>query len=85
MNSFVLVAYGCLAASRTLLQELLACLSFTLDSEDLFGWYKQKKRFLWALAAAQAAENHGDEWGLPDTYDEGYIHQFQPAPTHKIH
>ena len=21
----------------------------------------------------------------PDTYDEGYMHQFQPKPTHKIH
>ena len=21
---------------------------------------------------------------LPDTYDELYIHQFQPEPTHKI-
>ena len=43
MNSFVLVAYASLAASRTLLQRLLACLNFTLDSEDLFCWYKQKK------------------------------------------
>ena len=36
MDSFVLVAYASLAASRTLLQRLLACLNFTLDSEDLF-------------------------------------------------
>ena len=36
MGSFVLVAYANLAASRTLLQRLLACLNFTLDSEDLF-------------------------------------------------
>ena len=35
MNSFVLLAYASLAASRTLLQQLLACLNFTLDSEDL--------------------------------------------------
>ena len=35
MDSFVLVAYASLAASRTLLQRLLACLNFTLDSEDL--------------------------------------------------
>ena len=21
----------------------------------------------------------------PDIYDEGYIHQFQPEPTYKIH
>ena len=36
MDSFVLVAYASLAASGTLLQQLLACLNFTLDSEDLF-------------------------------------------------
>ena len=43
MDSFVLLAYASLAASRTLLQRLLACLNFTLDSEDLFCWYKRKK------------------------------------------
>ena len=36
MDSFVLVAYASLAASRTLLERYLACLNFTLDSEDLF-------------------------------------------------
>ena len=46
MDSFVLVAYASLAASRTILQRLLACLNFTLDSEDLFCWYKRKKWFL---------------------------------------
>ena len=64
MDSFVLVAYANSATSRTLLKRLLACLNFTLDSEDLFCWYKRKKWFLWTMAAAQAAENHGDEWGL---------------------
>ena len=43
MDSFVLVAYASLAASRTLLQRLPVCLNFALDSEDLFCWYKQKK------------------------------------------
>ena len=43
IDSFVLVAYASLAASRTLLQRLLACLNFTLDSEDLCCWYKRKK------------------------------------------
>ena len=38
MDSFVLVAYASLAASRTILHQLLACLNFTLDSEDLFCW-----------------------------------------------
>ena len=36
----VLVAYASLAASRTLLQQFLACLNFALGSEDLFCWYK---------------------------------------------
>ena len=31
MDSFVLLAYASLAASRTLLQQLLACLNFTLN------------------------------------------------------
>ena len=38
MDSFVLLAYASLAASRTLLQQLLACLKFMSDSEDLFRW-----------------------------------------------
>ena len=38
MDSYVLVTHASLAASRTLLQQLLACLKFTLDSEDLFCW-----------------------------------------------
>ena len=33
MDSFVLLAYASLVASRTLLQRLLACLNFTLESE----------------------------------------------------
>ena len=64
MDSFVLLAYASLAAWRTLLQWLLACLNFTLKSEDLSFKYKQEKWFLWAVAAVQATENHGDEWGL---------------------
>ena len=38
MDSFVLLAYASLAASRTLLQRLLACLNFTLESEDFSLW-----------------------------------------------
>ena len=51
--SFVLLAYASLTVLRTLLQQLLACLNFN-----------KKKWFLWTMAAAQGAENHGDEWGL---------------------
>ena len=41
-DSFVLLAYAIFAASRTLLQQLLVCLNFTLESEDLSFWYKWK-------------------------------------------
>ena len=34
LDSFVLLAYASLTASRTRLQRLLACLNFALDSED---------------------------------------------------
>ena len=61
---FVLLANASLAASGTLLQQLLACLNFILESEDLSFWYKLKKWFLWTTAAAGATENHGDDWGL---------------------
>ena len=53
-----------LAALRNFLQWLSACLNSTLDAEDLFCWHKQRKWFLWAIAAKQAAENHRQEWGL---------------------
>ena len=43
MDFLVLLAYASLAASRTLLQRLLACLNFTLEAEDLSFWYKRKK------------------------------------------
>ena len=39
MDSFVLLVYASLAASRTLLQLLLACLNLPLDSEELFCWH----------------------------------------------
>ena len=45
IESFLLLEYTSLAASRTHLQQLLACLNFALDL-DLFSWYKRKKRFL---------------------------------------
>ena len=64
MDSFVLLAYARLAASRALLQGLLAFLNFTLEAEDLSFWCKRKKWLLLTMEAAQAAENHGNERGL---------------------
>ena len=43
MDAFILLADASLAASRTLLQRVLACLNFALESEDLSFWYGQKK------------------------------------------
>ena len=83
IDSFVLVAYTSLTVSKILLQELLACLNFTLNSQDLFCCYKRRKWFLWTMAAAQAAKNHEDEWGLT-WHDEGYIHQFRTEPFRQI-
>ena len=64
IGSFVLLAYANLAASGTFLQQLLAFLNFTLESEDLSFWYKRKKWFLWIMTAGQAVESLRDEWGL---------------------
>ena len=81
MDSFVLLAYASLAASRTLLQQLLAYLNFTLDSEHLFCCYKRKNWFLWTAVEAQAAEKHGDEYGLTWYLRSGRYTSF-PAWTH---
>ena len=64
MDSFVLLAYANLAASRSLLQRLLACLNLTFGPEDLSFWYKWKEWFLRTMAAAQTAKNYRDKWGL---------------------
>ena len=42
MDFFVLLAHASLGASRTLMQRLVACLNFTLESENLSFWYKRK-------------------------------------------
>ena len=85
MNSFVLLAYASLAPSRTLFQRLLACLNITLDSGDLFWWYKRKNDIceLWQQHKRLKTMEMSEVWH--DTFDEGYIHQFQPEQTHKIH
>ena len=71
MDSFLLLAYISLGVSRTLLQRLLACLKFTLYSDDLSFDTNEKSDFyeLWQQHKLLKI----------------YIHQFQPEPTHKIH
>ena len=74
MDSFVLVVNASLAASRTLLQWLLACLNFTLDSQDLFYELWQQHKQLKTMEMSKV-------W--LDTHDEGYLHKFKPEPHHK--
>ena len=83
MESFVLLTYASLAASRNLLQWLIACPNFTLDSEDLFCSCKQKSDFyeLWQQHNQLKTMGLSEAW--PDIYDEGYIHQFKPETSQK--
>ena len=82
MDSFVLLAYASLVPLRILLQRLLACLNLNF-SGNLFCWYKRKKWFLWTKAALQAAENHGDKWGLTWYWRWG-IYTSIPTWTHSL-
>ena len=85
MESFALLAYSSLEASRTLLQWLLACMNFTFahkiflfgtnEKSDLYELWKQHKQL-------ETMEMNG-AW--PDIFYEGYIHQLQRETTHKIH
>ena len=62
------------------LQRLLACLNFTLNSEDLFSLYKVKTSDLydlWQQYKQMRTIEMSEIW--PDIYDKGYIHQFQPS------
>ena len=74
-ESFVLVAYASLAASRTLLQQLLAYLNFTLDSEDLFCWCIQKSDFYEPWQQHKLLKTMELCEACPDTCDETYIQQ----------
>ena len=84
-SCFISIKQKSLAASRTLLQQLLACLNFTLDSERLFFWYKQKSDFyeLWQQHKQMKTMEMSNAW--PDSYIEGYIYIYISEPTHKIH
>ena len=62
IDSFVLLPYTILAASRTLSQHLIAYLNFPLDSENLFCWYKQKKRFLWQQQKQLKTTEMSEAW-----------------------
>ena len=85
MDSFVLLAYARLAASRTLLQQLLAYMNL-LYTQTIYPFGANEKNDFYELE-----EQHKQLKSMemsetsPDTFDEGYIHQLQPEPTLKIH
>ena len=62
-------------------RHVLKSLNFTLDSEDLLYWCKQKKWFLWTMTAAQATKNHEDDWSLT-WYLRWGIYTSVPTWTH---
>ena len=76
MDSFVLLAYASLAASRTLLQQLLACLNYTLDSEDSVRTIEKSDFYELQQQQKQVKTMKMSE-AWPDIYDEGYMHQLQ--------
>ena len=62
------------AASRTLLQQLLACLNFNLNLKRFICWYKWKKKDfykLWQQHKQLKTIEMSDVW--PDTYGEECI------------
>ena len=85
MDFFFFSAYASLAGWRTLLQRLLACLNFILDSEDLFCCKNEKSDFyeLWQQHKQLETMEMNEAW--LDIHYEEYIYQFQPEPSHKIH
>ena len=67
-----MLAYASLAVSRTLLQRLLACLSFILDSDYLSFWYKRKNFYeLWQQHKQFKTMEMSEVW--PDSFDEGIV------------
>ena len=67
MGSFVLLAYANLIASRILLQQLLAAMNFTLDSDGSSFWYKKSDFYKLWQQHKQTMEI-SEAW--PDTFDE---------------
>ena len=86
MDSFVLVAYASLAASRILLQWLLACLNFTLHSENVFYWQKQQQMISMNYASSTSCWKpwRWVRFDLVITMRDIYIHPNQRENSHKL-
>ena len=73
MDSIVVLAYPNLAFSRTLKQPFSLLELYSRFRSFILSVQTKKQRFQWTMAAALAAENHGDQWGI-------YINS-KPEPT----
>ena len=83
LDSFVLLAYVSLAASGILLQRLLACLNFP-SAQKTHSNTNEKSDFHKLLQEHKQLKTMEMSEVLPNTYNDGYIHQCQPEPNHKI-
>ena len=63
-NQIITTCHIELRVQEMTMNKKLTMIGLTLDSEDLSFWQIWKKWFLLTTAAAEAAEKHGDEWGL---------------------
>ena len=83
--TFVLLDYASFAASRILLQRLLACLNFTLDSEVYSVGAKEKRDFYELWQQHKQLKPTDVSGSLPDTNDVENAYKFQPEPILKVH
>ena len=80
-NQIITACHIKLQVQEMTMNKKLTMIGLTLDSEDLSFWYIWKKWFLLTTAAAEAAENHGDKWGLTQCFQWG-IYTSIPTWTH---
>ena len=85
MDSFVLLAYAGFGSFKNPFVTITCLSKLYFRFRRFILLLHTKKWFMWTMAATQKAKNHGGEWGLTWPLNEGYIHQFQPEPTHKSH
>ena len=83
MNSFVLLAYASLAASRTLLQRLIACLNFTLESEDFYFLFGTSEKHDFMNYGSSTSSCKPWKWMRLDLmFSMWYIYTSIPTWTH---
>ena len=85
MDSFVLVAYANLENFKNPFATIIYMSELYFRFRRFIVGTNEKRDFyeLWQHHKMLNTMEMSEVW--PNTHDEGYIHQFQPEPTHKIH